>query len=240
MTPHCSTCSYGNIFISYTEVHTYTRGAGGKPGYFISWHINTDPGTFPGSESQAGLKELGTRSGQLAPCLSGRRWVNSRPPTSPLRDLLESSFVVVDCFNVTALVFQKIGIVVVHLGIVGQGLHSWAVKRNRSRTLLAARLLHLPQGRPSSHSPSLLKSLLIIRAPCHLLCICANTSHYNSELVPSAKSPRQTWICGSNSTHPGHCHRMHFQQQHCNTPCGQMLLYFKIWITKLEDQNLNV
>ena len=34
-------------------------------------------------------------------------------------NLLESSFVVVDRFDVTALVFQKIGIVVVHLGVVG-------------------------------------------------------------------------------------------------------------------------
>lgn len=40
------------------------------------------------------------------------------------RNLLESSFVVVDRFNVTALVFQKVGIVVVHLGVVGQSLHS--------------------------------------------------------------------------------------------------------------------
>lgn len=30
----------------------------------------------------------------------------------------------VDRFNVTALVFQKVGIVVVHLGVVGQSLHS--------------------------------------------------------------------------------------------------------------------
>lgn len=101
--------------------------------------------TFPGSQSQAAPKELGMRSSQLAPYLSGRRWVNSRSPSRLLRDLLESSFVVVDCFNVTALVFQKIGIVVVHLGVVGQGLHSWAVKRNRSRTLSAARLPHLHQ-----------------------------------------------------------------------------------------------
>lgn len=40
-------------------------------------------GTFPGSQSQAAPKEPGMRSGQLAPCLSRRRWVNSRSPTSP-------------------------------------------------------------------------------------------------------------------------------------------------------------
>lgn len=34
-------------------------------------------------------------------------------------NLLESSLVVVDRFDVTALVFQKVGIVVVHLGVVG-------------------------------------------------------------------------------------------------------------------------
>lgn len=34
-------------------------------------------------------------------------------------NLLECRFVVVDGFSITALVFQKIGIVVVHLGIMG-------------------------------------------------------------------------------------------------------------------------
>lgn len=91
-----------------------------------SFHDTQTPSqeTFPGSQSQAAPKEQGMRSSQLSPCLSGRRWVKNRSPTRPLRDLLESSFVVVDCFNITALVFQKIGIVVVHLGVVGQGLHS--------------------------------------------------------------------------------------------------------------------
>lgn len=49
---------------------------------------------------------------------------HSQSPTGPSRDLLESSFVVVDRLNVTALVFEEIGVVVVHLGVVGQGLHS--------------------------------------------------------------------------------------------------------------------
>lgn len=163
-------------FLSHILKCTHTHGAGGKPGYLISWYLNTEPGNFPRLPKPSCSQGAG--DGEQPTCLSGRRWVNSRSPTRPLRDLLESSFVVVDCFNVTALVFQKIGIVVVHLGIVGQGLHSWAVQRNRSRTSLADTLPHLPPGSPSYHSPSLLlKSLLVIQAPHHLPCICANTAH---------------------------------------------------------------
>lgn len=160
-------------------------------------------GTSPGSGSWAAPRSqawgIGNsphahwgRAGLPASCTALPR-LN---PPQPSRDLLESSFVVVDRLNVTALVFQKIGIVVVHLGVVRQGLHSWAAKRNRNRIVLADQLLHLPQGPPSSHSPFFWKVPQILGTlspPAHL--------YQHNSLQPQAfpmhwytTCPTRTWI----------------------------------------------
>lgn len=151
MTPHCSACSYGNISIAYIEVctHTHTRvELEGSQAISFNDTQTLSQGTFPASKSRAAPGNQWWGAGSSSHARQGRSGImapHSQSPTGPSRDLLESSFVVVDRLNVTALVFEEIGVVVVHLGVVGQGLHSWAAKRNRSRTVLVLRYPTFPK-----------------------------------------------------------------------------------------------
>ena len=52
------------------------------------------------------------------------------PTATPAWHLLEGRSVVVDGFPVPTLVLQEIGVVVVHLGVVGQSLNSRPTIKN--------------------------------------------------------------------------------------------------------------
>lgn len=154
-------------------------------------------GTFPTSESWAASREGNGGRGAGKPCREGMRCQRAAPHSLSIArasgNLLESSFVVVDRFNITALVFQKIGIVVVHLGVVGQSLHSWAAERNRSRMALAGQVIPgIPWGLLFSHCSFFKESLVILRVPCYLLYPNKHNSFYNPKLGPHMQTVQCT------------------------------------------------
>lgn len=112
-------------FISHIEVFTQTHtDLEGSQAPSFNDTRNTEPRNFPNlpkAELSPVRETGGCRAG--SPCQEGMRYWWAAPHSTSLAgasgNLLESSLVVVDRFDVTALVFQKVGIVVVHLGVVG-------------------------------------------------------------------------------------------------------------------------